>query len=256
MQTYQEEFAKVLADNNILFFEDNLVLKDGRPTPYFVNIGVFGEKASLTSIMGKYYASMIKEQIDKGLKIDIIFGSSYKGSAIALAAGLSLNQDHNIDLGIIYDRKEAKAHGEGSSAKDLLVGAKMFDNCNILMVDDVISSAATKYESIDKLNDVAKGENININIVGLGIAIDREQTTPVYEDPKDKSTLKLGVKGEDTVKDFTEKSGVPVFFIAKASEVVQYLQENKIPISINKTKQPISEETKKKFDEYLVTYGT
>jgi orotate phosphoribosyltransferase len=42
MEQYQEEFANILATNNILFFEEGLMLKDGRPSPYFVNMGVFG----------------------------------------------------------------------------------------------------------------------------------------------------------------------------------------------------------------------
>ena len=207
MEKYQEEFANILATNNILFFDDGLQLKDGRPTPYFVNIGVFGEKASLSAIMGKYYAAMIKEQMDKGLKVDIIFGPSYKGSAIALATALAMYEQYDIDLGATYDRKEEKTHGEGSAAKNVLVGAKLFDNCNIFMVDDVASSAATKYEAIDKLQDVAKGEGISINIVGLGLAVDREQTTALYGNPDDLSTVKLGVKGTNALKEFAEKQG-------------------------------------------------
>tara|TARA_Y100000031_G_C8106247_1_gene331120 strand:- start:15 stop:785 length:771 start_codon:yes stop_codon:yes gene_type:complete len=256
MEQYQKEFAKILVENNILFFDQNLQLKDGRPSPYFVNIGVFGEKASLSSTMGKYYAAMIKDQIDKGMKIDIIFGPSYKGSAIALATALALYQDYQIDLGATYDRKESKAHGEGTADKNMLVGAKLFDGCNVFMVDDVISSAATKFEAIEKLQSVAKNEGITINIVGLGIAVDREQTTALYENPDDITTVKLGIKGSNTIKEFTDKSKVPVIFVVKIRPVIEYLNDNKIPILINNEKKPIDETTKRKFDEYLETYGT
>ncbi len=255
MQQYQKEFAKVLADNNVLFFDEGLKLKDGRPTPYFVNIGVFGEKASLTAIMGKYYAAMLKEQIAKGMKTELIFGPSYKGSLIAIAAALSLHQDYGIDAGVIYDRKEAKTHGEASKAKDMLVGAKLFDKCNIFMVDDVISSGGTKFEAVDKLNDAAKGESISINIAGLGIAVDRQQTTALYENPDDINTVKIGVKGSNAIKEFTDATNIPVFSVVGIKDVINFLYENKIPVLINRQKQPMPAEIKKKFDDYMGVYG-
>jgi len=255
MEQYQEEFANILATNNILFFEEGLMLKDGRPSPYFVNMGVFGEKASLTETMGKYYAAMIKEQIDKGLKIDLIFGPAYKGMPIALATGYALWQKYEIDLGIVFDRKEIKTYGEGSNAKSTLVGAKLFDGCNIFMVDDVAASAATKYTAIEKLQDVAKGEGISINIVGLVLAVDREQTTALYQDSNDISTVKLGVKGTNALGEFAEKTNVPVFSVVKIRPVIEYLYENKFPVLINKESQAIPSNIKQKFDAYMDMYG-
>ncbi len=41
MQAYQERLAVLLAESGALFFQEGLRLKDGRPTPYFVNLGVF-----------------------------------------------------------------------------------------------------------------------------------------------------------------------------------------------------------------------
>ncbi|MDP7116449.1 MAG: hypothetical protein QF632_05715 [Candidatus Woesearchaeota archaeon] len=256
MEKYQEEFTELIAGAEGIFFADDLKLKDGRPTPYFINMGVFGEKASLTNKLGKYYAAMIKEQIDKGMKIDIIFGPSYKGSAIAFTTAMALLQDHNIDLGVAYDRKEAKTHGEGSSAKDILVGAKIKEGDNIFIVDDVTSSMKTKYDMITKLQDVAKGENFKYNIVGIGLGVNREQTTPAYENPEDIATLKVGEKGENAVEDFSKKTNIPVFFVMGVREMVDYLFKNKIPILVNNEKKPIDESTKAKFDDYLETYGT
>ena len=41
MKPYQEDLAAILAESQALFFQDGLTLKDGRPTPYFVNFGLF-----------------------------------------------------------------------------------------------------------------------------------------------------------------------------------------------------------------------
>ena len=123
------------------------------------------------------------------------------------------------------------------------------------MVDDVASSAATKYEAIDKLQDVAKGEGISINIVGLGLAVDREQTTALYGNPDDLSTVKLGVKGTNALKEFAEKTNVPVFSIVKIKPVIEYLNFNKIPVLINKETVPINPLIKQKFDDYMEMYG-
>jgi orotate phosphoribosyltransferase len=37
MEEYKKKLATILAETGALFFDKNLVLKDGRPTPYFVN---------------------------------------------------------------------------------------------------------------------------------------------------------------------------------------------------------------------------
>jgi orotate phosphoribosyltransferase len=41
MEEYKKRLAITLADRGALFFGRNLVLKDGRPTPHFVNMGMF-----------------------------------------------------------------------------------------------------------------------------------------------------------------------------------------------------------------------
>lgn len=41
MEDYKKRLAKILAETGALFFDKGLVLKDGRPTPYFVNFGMF-----------------------------------------------------------------------------------------------------------------------------------------------------------------------------------------------------------------------
>ena len=175
MEEYKQRLARLLTDTGALFFDDNLVLKDTRPTPYFVNFGMF-RTARLSRELGFLYAEMIMESgiIEKS---DIILGPSYKGSAIALATAIGLYEKYGHDLYFEYDRKEIKSHGEGSTSKSLTVNRTLYDGCGIFIVDDVTTTMGTKYELINRLNVEAASKGIKINISGIGIAIDREQST-------------------------------------------------------------------------------
>jgi orotate phosphoribosyltransferase len=250
MEEYKERLAKLLTETGALFFDDNLVLKDTRPTPYFVNFGMF-RTGRLTKELGVLYADMIMES---GLieKTDIILGPSYKGSAIALATAIGLYEKYGHDLFFEYDRKEVKSHGEGSTSKSLMVNRTLFDGCRIFIVDDVTTTMGTKYELINRLNDEAGAKGIKINITGIGIAIDREQSTAVYGD---NGKYVPDVKGENTIKLFTEKTGIPVYSIAGIKEVVQYLYEEKVPVLVRGSRCPIDDKTKSLFDKYLKIYG-
>jgi orotate phosphoribosyltransferase len=250
MEEYKQRLARLLAETGALFFADNLILKDTRPTPYFVNFGMF-RTGKLVRELGSLFSDMI---IGTGLisKTDIILGPSYKGSAIALATSIGLYEKYGHDLFFEYDRKEAKSHGEGSTSKSLLVNRTMFDGCRIFIVDDVTTTMGTKYELIESLNNEAASQGIKIIISGIGIAVNREQSTAVYDD---KGKYIPDVKGENTIKAFSSKTGIPVFSIAGIKEMIKYLYEEKIPVTVSGVKRPIDEKTKAVFDCYINTYG-
>jgi orotate phosphoribosyltransferase len=250
MEEYKQRLARLLAETGALFFGDNLILKDTRPTPYFVNFGMF-RTGKLVRELGSLFSDMI---IGTGLisKTDIILGPSYKGSAIALATAIGLYEKYGHDLFFEYDRKETKNHGEGSTSKSLLVNRTMFDGCRIFIVDDVTTTMGTKYELIESLNNEAASQGIKIIISGIGIAVDREQSTAVYDE---KSKYIPDVKGENTIKAFTLKTGIPVFSIAGIKEMIKYLYEDKVPVTISGVKRHIDEKTKAVFDDYIKTYG-
>lgn len=250
MEEYKKRLAKTLAETGALFFADNLILKDGRPTPYFVNFGMF--RSGIYSFeLGTFYADMM---VDRGIadRTDIILGPSYKGSAIAVSAAIAMYTSHNRDMFFEYDRKEAKKHGEGSTSASLTVNRTLFDGCRVFIVDDVTTTMGTKYELIDRLNGEAESQGISIEIAGIGIAIDRQQSTAVYD--RDGKVVPE-VRGENTIKLFTEKTGIPVDSIAGIREVVEYLYGKKIPVLIKGEKRAIDEEAKAQFDEYLRVYG-
>lgn len=250
MEDYKKQLARMLAETGAIFFDRNLVLKDGRPTPYFVNMAMF--KTGHRSLqLGSFFAGMM---VSRGVieHTDIVLGPSYKGSAIALATAISLWNDYGHDMLFEYDRKELKIHGEGSVSGSLFVNKAFFDGCRIFIVDDVATSMGTKYELLEKIEVQARASNIRCHITGIGICVDREQTTEVRD--KEGRVIQ-GKKGNNAVRDFVEKSGVPVYVVAGIREIVAFLYREKIPVLIRGEKRPIDEETKVMFDSYLEVYG-
>ena len=250
MEDYKKRLAVTLAETGALFFDKGLVLKDGRPTPYFINMGMFST-GRLSMELGSFFADMM---VDHGLnkKTDIILGPSYKGSAIALATAITLYSRHGYDLFFDYDRKEIKSHGEGSKSGSLMVNRTLFDGCRVFIVDDVATSMGTKYDLLETLRKEGDSNRLSIAIIGIGIAIDREQCTAVYDNT---GKVILGKRGEDAIRDFVKKTNIPVYPVAGIREVLDYLYHEKTPVLINGERRPIDEDTKALFDNYMKTYG-
>jgi orotate phosphoribosyltransferase len=250
MEDYKKRLADILAETGALFFDKGLVLKDGRPSPYFVNFGMF-RTGRLSMELGSFFADMIKSN---GLadKTDIILGPSYKGSAIALATSIALYSRHGYDLFFEYDRKEEKTHGEGSRKGSIMVNRTLFDGCRVFIVDDVATSMGTKVELLDRLKREAESDNITVKVTGIGIAVDREQTSAVYDQ---QGKIILNKKGANAIKDFVAKTGIPVYPVAGIKEIIIYLHEDEVPVLINGERRPIDDEIRTLFEEYLKTYG-
>ena len=250
MEEYKKRLSNILVETDALFFDKDLILKDGRPTPYFVNLGRFNTGRLLIEL-GSFFAEMLMSRFPDE-KIDIIVGPSYKGSAIAAATAAAVFHYHGHDLLFDYDRKEAKKHGERSSSASFFVNNTFFDGCKVLVVDDVATSMGTKYELIEKIHKEAEARSFACEIIGLGIAVDREQTTAVYDE---QGKAVLGKKGSDPVNEFCETTGIPFFSVAGITEIVDYLYSNKIPVSISGEKRAMDQATKHEFDRYMEIYG-
>lgn len=250
IEEYKMRLSRVLAETGALFFAEDLVLKDGRPTPYFVNMAMF-RTGRLSLEMGRIFAGMI---VSRGIvnNTDIILGPSYKGSAIALASSIALWEDYGYDLLFEYDRKEAKTHGEATSSKGMFVNNTLFNGCRIFVVDDVATSMGTKYDLLEKIKGEAHAKGMECHVIGIGIGIDREQTTAVYDS---KGCVVLDQKGVNAIEEFVGASGVPVYSAAGIREVVEYLYEEKIPVMIQGEFTLIDDRVKEKFDKYFETYG-
>jgi len=249
MEAYQKKFAELLAECGALFFFEGLVLKDGRPTPYFVNMGRF-RTGKLSYLLGTYFADKI---VHLNLKADVILGPSYKGSAIACATACALWLNHQREALFEYDRKELKHHGEATASRSLFVNGCLNRDREIIIVDDVGTSMATKYELLEKINQEAVRNGVELKVQGVVLGIDREQTRAVYDE---EGNVVLGVKGTDAITDFQAKTELKVYRICGIQEVVNYLFQTKVLISIDGELKPLDQRRMDTFNAYLDMYGT
>jgi orotate phosphoribosyltransferase len=138
MHNYQLEFIDLALSRDALRF-GRFTLKSGRDSPYFFNAGLFSDGAA-ASALGRCYAAAL---IASGLAFDMLFGPAYKGIPLATATAIALADQHGRNVPYAFNRKEAKAHGEGGN----IVGTAL--KGRVVIVDDVISDGAAKREAID-----------------------------------------------------------------------------------------------------------
>merc|ERR1712000_781369 len=114
MQSYQKEFIEFAIEQGVLKFGE-FTLKSGRISPYFFNAGLFNTGMALAKL-GRFYAAAIE---DAGVAYDVVFGPAYKGIPLAASLSVALADHYGKDMPYVFNRKEAKTHGEGGN----LVGA-------------------------------------------------------------------------------------------------------------------------------------
>jgi orotate phosphoribosyltransferase len=143
MQTNRPaELIRFLLECQALKFGD-FTLKSGAKSPFFIDLGHVRTGRQL-DILGDFMAEAIKERFPE---TTILFGPAYKGIALAVAAATSYWRLSGCDLGVVFDRKEAKSHGEGGS----YIGTQPTAADRVLLIDDVLTSGLTKREGIDSL---------------------------------------------------------------------------------------------------------
>ena len=152
------DFLHYALDREVLRFGE-FTLKSGRVSPYFFNAGLFNTGDAL-SRLGQYYAEVI---VRSGIEFDMLFGPAYKGIPLAAATAVALAEKHGRDVPWAFNRKEAKAHGEGGS----IVGAPL--KGRVLIVDDVITAGTAIRESLAIIR--AAGAQA----VGVAVLLDRQE---------------------------------------------------------------------------------
>jgi orotate phosphoribosyltransferase len=158
MQAYKKEFIDLALELGVLRFGE-FRLKSGRVSPYFFNAGLFSTGYAGARV-GRYYATAIAES---DVKFDMLFGPAYKGIPLAALTAASLAEHQDIDVPYAFNRKEAKAHGEGGN----IVGAPLAGR--VLIVDDVITAGTAVREAYQIIS--ATGANV----AGLVISLDRQE---------------------------------------------------------------------------------
>jgi len=158
MTDYKSEFLQFAIEAGVLRFGE-FTLKSGRKSPYFFNAGLFNRGSHLARL-GRFYAAAIA---NSGIDFDVLFGPAYKGIPLVAATAIALFDQYHRDVPWCFNRKEAKAHGEGGN----LVGSPL--DGRILIIDDVITAGTAIRESLDIIS------NANARACGVVIALDRQE---------------------------------------------------------------------------------
>ncbi|MGJ8668156.1 MAG: orotate phosphoribosyltransferase [Oceanococcus sp.] len=136
MQPYQNDFLQLATQCGVLRFGD-FTLKSGRNSPYFFNLGNINSGASMQALADAYADAIIASD----MQFDMLFGPAYKGIPLVTAVAMALAQ-RGHDYPFAFNRKEAKAHGEGGS----IVGAAL--QGRVLILDDVLTAGTAAREAI------------------------------------------------------------------------------------------------------------
>ncbi|WP_426415583.1 orotate phosphoribosyltransferase [Aestuariirhabdus sp. LZHN29] len=193
MQDYQRDFIRFAIEQRVLRFGE-FTLKSGRVSPYFFNAGLFNSGGALARL-GRYYASALEQS---GIDYDVIFGPAYKGIPLAATTAVALADQHGKDLPYAFNRKEAKAHGEGGT----LVGAEL--QGRILIVDDVITAGTAVREVMDII------QAHQATPAAVLIALDRQE--------KGKGEL-------SAIQEVERDFNIPVISIVNLKQVLAFIQQ-------------------------------
>lgn len=194
MQAYQTEFIELARQCNVLKFGE-FTLKSGRISPYFFNAGSFSSGRALATL-GRCYARAI---VESAVQFDVLLGPAYKGIPLAAATAVALADHHGLDIPFAYNRKEAKAHGEGG----ILVGAPL--QGRILVIDDVITAGTAVREVIAMIAEAGA------DLAGVAIGLDRQERG----------------EGElSAIQEVERAHQVPVLSIINMSHLIDYLENS------------------------------
>jgi len=193
MLDYQRQFIEFAIQCDVLRFGE-FTLKSGRVSPWFFNAGLFNDGAALARL-GEYYADAI---IHAGVEYDVLFGPAYKGIPLVSTVAVALFNRHRINKPWVFNRKEAKDHGEGGS----LVGSELAGR--VLVIDDVITAGTAIRESVTLI------ESAGAQLAGVCVSIDRQEK---------------GQHHQSAIQEIETSYEVPVISIAQLETVVAFLSE-------------------------------
>ena len=206
MRAYEREFISFALQCQALSF-GTFTLKSGRISPYFFNTGLFNTGARL-SRLGYFYAQAI---MASDLSFDQVYGPAYKGIPLAVAVSIALSEHFERDVPYIFNRKEAKDHGEGG----MTVGAPL--QGRVLIIDDVVSAGTSVRESVGII------EAAGAIPAGVAISLDRQER---------------GVGARSAIEEITEQ-GLAVVSVTGLSSLIDYLGESNAA-SLTQFLEPVS----------------
>jgi orotate phosphoribosyltransferase len=163
-------------------------IKSGAISPYYIDLARLLSSPEQLCTIAEVAAEQVR-QIMVTDRIDKLASIELKGALIVPSIACKVN------LPCVVVRKEEKAYG----VTGRIVGADVAKGDNILFFDDVISEGLSKVEGIKPLQE------LGANVKHLLVVVNREQG------------------GKETL----EKLGFRVHALAKISEIVNSLYQNK-----------------------------
>ena len=170
-------------------------LKSGRVSPYFFNAGEFASGGALAAL-GRCYASVL---VNADMAPSVLFGPAYKGIPLVATTAVALAEQHNIDVAYTFNRKEAKAHGEGG----VLVGSDLIGR--VVIVDDVITAGTAIRESVKLI----RSAGVKAKPVGVVIGLDR---------------CERGQGERSAVQEVSEEMGLKVVSVITIHDIIDWLE--------------------------------
>jgi orotate phosphoribosyltransferase len=208
------------------------ILKSGRESPYFFDLGMISDGRSMTKL-AQFYLDALQgsplwkhvESIPHGSESKPVtfYGPPYKGIVLASALTMKIDElfPNSQPHGFAYSRKEVKDHGEGGQfvGSTLLTSTVLSSAPHVVIVDDVITSGTAVLQS---LNELANARTAPIPL-GLIVAIDRQE--PSSHDPCLSATEYL-----------QKYHGLNVVSIITLDLIIEYLKllsSNSLPFSLS-----------------------
>ena len=193
-------FLRFMVSCGVLRFGE-FVGKSGRRMPYFIDAGRYRSGQQLATL-GGYYAAAIEEAFGDG--VDVLFGPAYKGIPLAVTTGIALAEHHGRDLGVCFDRKEAKDHGEGGQ----LIGHQLRDGDRVAIVEDVTTAGTSIRASVPLLRAQA-----DVEVVGLVVGVDRRER---------------GVTPRSALEELAEEFDLRTVALATIDDIVTHLADAEV----------------------------
>jgi len=194
LEQYRQDFIRLALACNVLQFGE-FELKSGRLSPYFFNAGKFASGSSLAQL-GRCYAAALTAA---NLPADMLFGPAYKGIPLVATTAIALADHHHVDMPFAFNRKEAKAHGEGGE----VVGAPL--EGKVLIVDDVMTAGTAIRESMAILEAAGAAG------AGVLIGLDR---------------CERGVAELSAVQQVQQDWGLKVINVISLHDIIEWVEDN------------------------------
>jgi orotate phosphoribosyltransferase len=168
MQPNPSELIVFLQECRALKFGD-FTLKSGARSPFFIDLGQIRTGRQLDTL-GGFLAEAIVRSFPE---TTVLFGPAYKGISLATVAAAACWRAFQKDLGVVFDRKEAKKHGEAGN----FIGFHPAAADRVLLIDDVLTSGLTKREGIAQLR-----ETFGVTRVDILVVVDRRAKKAMGDD--------------------------------------------------------------------------